>query len=493
MTKDTDKQPESKQPDGIDFEKAQQMTVGEAARAEADMKAGITEEDGVLDRYIKQHRDEVTAEKFDTKVAELEQLDTASLDEFIEKKKQELQELEEIEAQSQKEETASSEEVPQPPVEETPVIDEIEVTPLVKNEAQEDVAQEQEEVAPSPEENFVEEDNQKRSRRIVWGSLIVLVLAIIAFCFTWFSNNKNQTTSTSTSSTTKTSTSTSSSTSAKAAKEANSAFTKAYDAFFTDNTQTALKNSQFDQLSDLKTKLDALKNTSYYKAAKSKYDSLEAQIKAIQVVNAKFDSARVVDGSQTDATVKSDANFDDLASSTLNTGNSTLDKLLQAAVTDGRAQLTSAQEAAAQAASSADTTAQSAAATDTTQAQASTDSTQATSGQTVSAASSYGITNYDPAILQRNRSRVPYDFSKIADSSNSAWTFNPGVLEKILEISRQRGYITGNNFILERVNIINGNGYYNMFKPDGTYLFSINDKTGYFVGNAAGRSDALDY
>lgn len=66
-------------------------------------------------------------------------------------------------------------------------------------------------------------------------------------------------------------------------------------------------------------------------------------------------------------------------------------------------------------------------------------------------------------------------------------------LRKILEISRQRGYITGNNFILERVNIINGNGYYNMFKPDGTYLFSINDKTGYFVGNAAGHSDALDY
>lgn len=491
MTKDTDKQPESKQPDGIDFEKAQQMTVGEAARAEADMKAGITEEDGVLDRYIKQHRDEVTAEKFDTKVAELEQLDTASLDEFIEKKKQELQELEEIEAQSQKEETASSEEVPQPPVEETLVIDEIEVTPLVKNEAKEEVAQE--EIVLSPEEKFVEEDNQKRSRRIVWGGLIVLVLAIIAFCFTWFSNNKNQTTSTSTSSTTKTSTSTSSSTSAKAAKEANSAFTKSYDAFFTDNTQTALKNSQFDQLSDLKTKLDALKNTSYYKAAKSKYDSLEVQIKAIQVVNAKFDSARVVDGSQTDATVKSDANFDDLASSTLNTGNSTLDKLLQAAVTDGRAQLTSAQEAAAQAATSADTTTQSAAATDTTQAQASTDSTQATSGQTVSAASSYGITNYDPTILQRDRSRVPYDFSKIADSSNSAWTFNPGVLEKILEISRQRGYITGNNFILERVNIINGNGYYNMFKPDGTYLFSINDKTGYFVGNAAGHSDALDY
>ncbi|MGC4432393.1 hypothetical protein ABWL48_20095, partial [Streptococcus suis] len=74
-----------------------------------------------------------------------------------------------------------------------------EVTPLVKNEAKEEVAQE--EIVLSPEENFVEEDNQKRSRHIVWGGLIVLVLAIIAFCFTWFSNNKNQTTSTSTSST----------------------------------------------------------------------------------------------------------------------------------------------------------------------------------------------------------------------------------------------------------------------------------------------------
>ncbi len=30
-----------------------------------------------------------------------------------------------------------------------------------------------------------------------------------------------------------------------------------------------------------------------------------------------------------------------------------------------------------------------------------------------------------------------------------------------------------------------------MFKPDGTYLFSINCKTGYFVGNGAGHSDAL--
>lgn len=65
--------------------------------------------------------------------------------------------------------------------------------------------------------------------------------------------------------------------------------------------------------------------------------------------------------------------------------------------------------------------------------------------------------------------------------------------EKIVATSQARGYISGNQYILEPVNIINGNGYYNMFKPDGTYLFSINCKTGYFVGNGKGYADALDY
>ena len=95
--------------------------------------------------------------------------------------------------------------------------------------------------------------------------------------------------------------------------------------------------------------------------------------------------------------------------------------------------------------------------------------------------------------LQRSVSRVPYNQSAIDDSGNSAWEFSPGVLEKILATSRSRGYITGNQYILERVNIVNGNGYYNLYKPDGTYLFTLNCKTGYFVGNGSGHADALDY
>ena len=54
------------------------------------MKAGITESDGVLDKYIKQHRDEVTSQKFETKLSDFEDLDTKALDNFIKKQREEL-------------------------------------------------------------------------------------------------------------------------------------------------------------------------------------------------------------------------------------------------------------------------------------------------------------------------------------------------------------------------------------------------------------------
>ena len=60
--------------------------------------------------------------------------------------------------------------------------------------------------------------------------------------------------------------------------------------------KTALKNSQFDKLSQLKTLLDKLEGSREYTLAKSKYDSLETQIKAIQEVNAQFEKPAIVDG-----------------------------------------------------------------------------------------------------------------------------------------------------------------------------------------------------
>ncbi|MFS1663402.1 cell division site-positioning protein MapZ family protein [Streptococcus sp. zg-JUN1979] len=484
MTEDKNKHSQANQPsDGIDFEEAQNMTVGEAVRKEAEVKAGITDQDGVLDRYIKQHRDEVSAEKFESKVSDLEQLDTKALDDFIEKKRQELDEIAQLEAKADQELDLDTVDVTP---EKEPAHQVADPAPLLSEESDK----------LDTVEPFVEDDSkERRTRRLVYGGLIAFVLGILSFVLLWFgSQQETKTTSSASSSSKTTKTSTSTSTNAKA-KELNESFNNQYGAFFTDDKQTDLKNSEFSKLADLKATLDKLKDTDYYEEAKKKYDALSAQIEAIQSVNSQFESDVIVDGQKVDATVKSDANFDNLASKTLNTGNASLDKLIQSAISDGRNQL-SAQATSSQSEASASSN------QDNNTAQASTQSSPQASEQAntqevntapATAVTGYGITNYNPASLQRNLSRVPYNESAIADSSNAAWTFNPGVLEKILDTSRQRGYITGNEFILERVNIINGNGYYNLFKPDGTYLFSLNDKTGYFVGNAPGHSDALDY
>ena len=212
------------------------------------------------------------------------------------------------------------------------------------------------------------------------------------------------------------------------------------------------------------------------------------QVSAIQKVNSQFSSPVIKDG-VLDATAKakSDATFAETK-----TGNEKLDSLLKEAVAQGRSQ---------QVATPAPVTGTGG--TDTSNAtpapaQAATPTAPAVNAATGSAGtanpgySGYGLPS-DGVPLQRNLSRVPYNQAAINDVNNPAWVFGDGILEKVLNIARKRGHITGNQYILERVNIINGNGYYNLFKPDGTYLFSINAKTGYFVGNGKGHSDALDY
>ena len=61
--------------------------------------------------------------------------------------------------------------------------------------------------------------------------------------------------------------------SSSAAKKAKKVFDDTYAALFTDDTKTKLKNSEFDKISVLKEKLDDLKGTDFYDAAKKQYDS----------------------------------------------------------------------------------------------------------------------------------------------------------------------------------------------------------------------------
>ena len=503
--------PSSEEKDGLNFEDVKNLTIEEAVRKDSEMKAGITESDGVLDKYIKQHRDEVTSQKFETKLSDFEDLDTKALDNFIKKQREELVNSG-IVSKDVFEETAEpkseveSEEVAEPVVEENEVKEveaEPESEPVETVDTEKEAATEVETTTPEVEETVaaVEEakedpvaipaeevkeaekeatsialsadDNKPTSKkkRVIIGGLAALVVAIFGAGYALHYTKDSTTTvaSSSTSSSQKKTTSSSS-----AAKKAKKAFDDAYAALFTDDTKTKLKNSEFDKISVLKEKLDDLKGTDFYDAAKKQYDTVAAHITAIKAINALFEKDVIVDGKKVSGTVKADAKFDSLSSDVLNTGDANLDNLLQSVITDGKNQL------AAKAQSS-------------SQAQAAANAASQTESSDKAAEAKPAAPASDNSNLQRDKSRVPYNDSAIADSNNPAWTFGDGVLEKIVSTSQTRGYFSGNDYILEKVNIINGNGYYNMFRKDGTYLFSINCKTGYFVGNGSGHSDALDY
>ena len=605
----------------LDFQDAKEMTVGEAVRKEAEINAGVTETDSILDKYIKQHREEVTSQKFSKKIEA--DGDTSPLDAFIQKQRQEFadsgligqtlanestnsttadetvtpitsgfgttetkaddtrapvdseitvkpeSESSEtiitstnadrfITSESEKfdlgealaatttstnqqvDNTAMVDNVDDPKPESTlpaddkasepqaskPLLEDVEVSETIDSEAiattvagvtgvKADEAKATPKVSmtvsrPSAEDKissgsispshkgvFDGDIPVYRRKGVVIGALTVLALAIIGGSYALYKVTHSQSAKT----TSTASSAVISSSSKGASASDNKAFEDMYKNFFTDDEQTKLANDQFGKLSDLEKLLKKLEKTKYYDAAKTKYDNLKKQIEAIEKVNSKYESDALVDGSyNASISVKSDANFNDLSERVTNTGNASLDSIIQEVIKGGKTQLEEKGKAAS--ATSAVTASESVnTATpsgDNTSGAANSGVTGAAGGVSSGTAATStvvtrGIMNYNPSILQRDRSRVPYNANVVADTSNPAWTWANGVLDKIIETSHSRGYFSGDNFILEPVNIINGNGYYNMYLPDGTYLFSINCKTGYYVGNGSGHSDKLDY
>lgn len=605
----------------LDFQDAKEMTVGEAVRKEAEINAGVTETDSILDKYIKQHREEVTSQKFSKKIEA--DGDTSPLDAFIQKQRQEFadsgligqtlanestnsttadetvtpitsgfgttetkaddtqapvdseitvkpesessetiitstnadrfitSEAEKFDlgealtatttsTNQQVDNTAMVDNVDDPEPESTlpaddkssepqaskPLLEDVGVSETIDSDAiattvagvtgvKADEAKATPKVSmtvsrPSAEDKissgsispshkgvFDGDIPVYRRKGVVIGALTVLALAIIGGSYALYKVTHSQSAKT----TSTASSAVISSSSKGASASDNKAFEDMYKNFFTDDEQTKLANDQFGKLSDLEKLLKKLEKTKYYDAAKTKYDNLKKQIEAIEKVNSKYESDALVDGSyNASISVKSDANFNDLSERVTNTGNASLDSIIQEVIKGGKTQLE--EKGKAVSATSAVTASESVnTATpsgDNTSGAANSGVTGAAGGVSSGTAATStvvtrGIMNYNPSILQRDRSRVPYNANVVADTSNPAWTWADGVLDKIIATSHSRGYFSGDNFILEPVNIINGNGYYNMYLPDGTYLFSINCKTGYYVGNGSGHSDKLDY
>ena len=445
----------------FDFDDAKELTVGEAMLKNEEVEAGVLPGDSILDKYVKQHKDEIEADKFETR--------QFSKDDLVEKEG--IEEIEETQTldnllQELREETgvtspASEDELSQ--------FDDLELTrvsetPLVEASETEDI--------PTLYRVTDSEDGKSKKKWVLYGILAALVVLILGTGYYVYRQVARSTKEIQTSQST---------TNTQSDVEE---FNNLYDAFYTDSNKTALKNSQFDKLSQLKTLLDKLEGSREYTLAKSKYDSLATQIKAIQDVNAQFEKPAIMDGVlDTNAKAKSDAKFTDIK-----TGNTEIDKVLDKAISLGKSQQTSASSS-----SSSSSQESSSSSTESTTDNTSPSSSASTNSSVSARDDSHGGLSSSGVDLQRASSRVPFNQSAVDDSNNSAWDFADGVLEKILATSRSRGYITGNQYILERVNIVNGNGYYNLYKPDGTYLFTLNCKTGYFVGNGSGHADDLDY
>ena len=441
----------------FDFDEAKELTVGQAIRKNEEVEAGVLPEDSILDKYVKQHKDEIEADKFATRQYKKEELvETQSLDDLI----QEIREETAVEPTIVENDFIQFDDLESTQVTETPFDEEFDTEEAVETEY------------PMVDS----EDGKSVKKQILYGLLAAVGILVIGTGYYVYSQVARSTKEIQTSQST---------TNSQAEAEG---FNNLYDAFYTDGNKTALKNSQFEKLTQLKTLLDKLEGSREYTLAKSKYDSLETQIKAIQEVNAQFEKPAIVDGVlDTNAKAKVDAKFTDIK-----TGNTEIDKVLDKAVSLGKSQQTSTSSSSSSQTSSS-SQASSNTSTDNTTSNAS-PSSSASSNNSVSARDdSHGGLSSSGVNLQRASSRVPFNQSAVDDSNNSAWDFADGVLEQILATSRSRGYITGNQYILERVNIVNGNGYYNLYKPDGTYLFTLNCKTGYFVGNGSGHADDLDY
>ncbi|KXT82494.1 hypothetical protein SORDD14_00822 [Streptococcus oralis] len=477
-----DRHKKEQQEPQFDFDEAKDLTVGQAIRKNEEVEAGVLPEDNILDKYIKQHREEIEADKFETRQFEKEELaSTQNLEELI----QEVREKSELSGEVEGSDVVSEESIEEIDNEETtqfvpPLQDEesTEIEPLILTETaskemnEENEEQEETYTSLSRSVQTEPETGSKKKRLITIVSVVaaILVLAGTYYVYRQVSRSNQEIQS-----------SQAASSDDQGTQTALKDFNDLYDTFYTDTNKTALKNSQFDKLSQLKTLLDKLEGSRDYTLAKSRYDSLATQIKAIQDVNALFESPAITDGVlDTNAKAKADAKFTEIK-----TGNTELDKLLDKAISLGKSQQTSASSS-----SSSSSTSQ-ASSNSATESNAS--STTPSTSTTAPARDTNGGLSGDGVNLQRSASRVPYNQSAVDDSNNPAWTFADGVLEQILATSRARGYITGNQYILERVNIVNGNGYYNLYKPDGTYLFTLNCKTGYFVGNGSGHADDLDY
>mgnify|MGYP000859931135 CR=1 FL=1 len=309
--KTQDQQNHEQQEAQFDFGEAKDLTVGQVIRKNEEVEAGVLPEDNILDKYIKQHREEIEADKFETRQFKKEELQEAQAQEELTQEVPEITEesapvIEEPETVSEETlsdsaETTSSDVILPPSGEENKDLESL----VLEKQAPVEVADEKKEETPilSRSAQSEPESDSKKRKWVVTGSALAAALVLAGSYYVYRQvTRSNQAIQSSQSSSNNQETQTD-------LQE----FNTLYDAFYTDANKTALKNSQFDKLDQLKTLLDKLEGSREHTLAKSKYDSLATQIKAIQDINAQFETPAITDGVlDTNAKIKADAKFTEI-------------------------------------------------------------------------------------------------------------------------------------------------------------------------------------
>lgn len=361
------------------------------------------------------------------------------------------------------------------------------VAPVLTSEKIAPKSESQEEPQESAEEKTTDGKAKNRKTPIIIGLCAIVLIAAGAVGFAQYNNHQKPKTVQTT----------------KSSQTDLDKFEKQYDSFFTDKSHNVLKNSQFGNLAALETLVNSHKNSMAWSNAVSETESLTDQINAIKKVNALFTSAAITDG-KLDSAAKIVTNVK--ISETPKTSNETLNKLLTQAIDLAKSQV--AKESSAQAsASSAEVKANQGAGTQTSSSSTTSQSSSTTNASSSTNSNANASTNGNG--LSSNGVNLEVSAARVQpqadiNPNDPAFTWGAGIKEMVLNKARERGYITGDNYILvpTAIHTTNGSqgfpagivsGYYNLYAPDGRYLVSINAKTGFFVGNGSGHADNLDY
>lgn len=170
--KRSDRHKEEQEELQLDFDEAKGLTVGQAMRKNEEVEAGVLPSDSILDKYVKQHKEEIEADKFETRQYKTEDLvETQTLEELIQGVRESVDDLEDY-----SEEMPSSEETIHLPFNEL----EKAIDPFIVEDGRHSEGVLEEVVGPPSLSD--QEDSGKRKKKLFRDSLASSINAYLCRC-----------------------------------------------------------------------------------------------------------------------------------------------------------------------------------------------------------------------------------------------------------------------------------------------------------------------